>query len=77
MVSLGPLILFNAPTLGGVAIPSGPNVDPLSGEPLAWDAWGMGSTGISLLIPESPEITTSGGAGDVLSETGDRRGVVG
>jgi hypothetical protein len=36
----------------------------------------IGSFGISELVG-APEITTSGGAGDVLSETGDRLGVVG
>jgi hypothetical protein len=39
----------------------------------------MGSGGISELTVDTgaPEMTTSGGAGDVFSETGDRRGVVG
>ena len=40
----------------------------------------MGSAGISVFIePElgTPDMTTRGGAGDVLSDTGDRRGVVG
>lgn len=40
----------------------------------------MGSEGISLLIGGgcgAPEITTRGGAGEVLSFMGDRRGVMG
>lgn len=38
----------------------------------------MGSAGISVLdCCGAPEIITSGGAGDVLSETGERRGVSG
>lgn len=40
----------------------------------------MGSTGISLLTGaalDAPLMTTSGGAGDVLSATGERRGVMG
>jgi len=41
-------------------------------------AWGIGSAGISEFIElGAPEMTTRGGAGDVLSETGDRRGVMG
>jgi hypothetical protein len=40
----------------------------------------MGSCGISALTAcgfGAPEMTTKGGAGDVLSDTGDRRGVIG
>lgn len=79
IVSFGPLNLFICPTLGGVGCPSGPSV--LSGEPyLPCGLWGMGSEGISLLMGGgcgAPEITTRGGAGEVLSFMGDRRGVMG
>jgi hypothetical protein len=79
IVSLGvPLSLFRGPAFGGVGVPSGPR---RSGEPnRVWGLWGIGSGGISELTGEdwgAPEITTSGGAGDVLSETGDLRGVMG
>lgn len=75
-----PLSLCSGPALGGVGAPSGPSAR--SGEPkfLEWGECGIGSDGISLLTGAAlgaPLITTSGGAGDVLSDTGDRRGVMG
>ena len=72
-----PLNLCKGPALGGVGAPSGPRF--LSGEanPLPWGECGIGSEGISVLIGAAfgaPLMTTSGGAGEVLSATGDRLG---
>ena len=76
MVSFGPLSLLSGPALGGVGCPSGPML--LSGDPSRpCGECGIGSEGISVAGFEAPEMTTRGGAGEVLSETGDRRGVVG
>jgi hypothetical protein len=60
-----------------VGCPSGPRA--LSGDtnPRPWGECGIGSEGISEFTGAAlgaPLITTSGGAGEVLSATGDRLG---
>ncbi len=63
--------------MGGVGCPSGPSMRSGELKPRPCGECGIGSDGISVDGWGAPEMTTSGGAGLVLSLTGDLRGVVG